>query len=291
MIFTGQEAHLVGADWFESKGRSDIGQALRSAPWAHTVGEDQYGAFADLRVGEAKQCLRWIMPGEFMMGSPEDEKGRFLDEEQHPVTIAKGFWMADTPCTQLLWSQVMGSNPSLFKNNPNNPVERVSWHDIQGFCARLGRFAPGLDADLPTEEEWEYACRAGTAGPRYGEIDDIAWHAGNSGEQTTNNQTHPVGLLEPNPWGLYDMLGNVWEWAGIMKNWLSVRNRGGAWDSRPQHARSARRVLMAGMDAKSFNLGFRFTIRTTGREHHGTIRLHRHRLNGLPEVLALKDRS
>ena len=207
MIFTGKEAHLVASDWFEDRGQALVAKALRSAPWAQTVGEDQYGVYADLRVGETKQRFRWIRPGSFIMGSPDDEKGRWDDEgPQHKVTFTKGFWMADTPCTQLLWSQVMGSNPSLFKNNPNNPVERVSWDDIQGFYARLGRFAPELNARLPSEEEWEYACRAGTALPRYGELDDIAWYAGNSGG------THPVGLKEPNPWGLYDMLGNVDEW-------------------------------------------------------------------------------
>ncbi len=207
MEFTGKEAHLVSSDWFEDRGQALVAKALRFAPWAQTVGEDGFGIYADLRVGEAKQRFRYIMPGSFIMGSPDDEKGRWDDEgPQHKVTFTKGFWMADTPCTQLLWSQVMGNSPSRFKS-PRRPVESVSWDDAQEFINALRSRVACLDAALPSEARWEYACRAGTAGPRYGELDDIAWWKGNSG-----GHTHPVGLKEPNPWGLYDMLGNVWEW-------------------------------------------------------------------------------
>ena len=250
MEFVGQEAHLVASDWFETKGQALVAEALRKAPWAHAVGEDGFGVYADLRVGAAKQRLRYIMPGEFLMGSPDDEEGRYPGEEQHSVTIAKGFWMANTPCTQKFWSWVQGVLHIHF-NNPNNPVECVSWHDAQEFCTKLGRFAPELNARLPSEAQWEYACRAGTAGPRYGELDDIAWWKGNSG-----GHTHPVGLLKPNPWGLYDMLGNVWECA---TNRYSMWMCGGSYGADKEDLRSSRH-WWSDMDVRLKFIGFRFII-------------------------------
>ncbi len=142
------------------------------------------------------------------MGSPESEEERFPDEgPQHRVTFTRGYWLADTPCTQALWVAVMGSNPSHFKQSLSLPVENVSWDDINSFLATLNAHCPMLNAALPTEAQWEYACRATSTGARYGDLDEIAWHETNSGEQT-----HEVGQKLANAWGLHDMLGNVWEW-------------------------------------------------------------------------------
>ena len=156
--------------------------------------------------------LVYIPAGSFLMGSPADttrskpetERGWVAPfEVQHQVTLTKGFYMAKHEVTQAQWKEVMGNNPSLFKNaGPNAPVDSVSWHDCQNFATRA---AGGLR--LPTEAEWEYACRAGTEGTYAADLDAIGWHDGNS-----DGTTHPVGQKKPNTWGLYDMHGNVREW-------------------------------------------------------------------------------
>jgi formylglycine-generating enzyme required for sulfatase activity len=176
------------------------------------------------------------------MGSPEGEAGRDKDEgPQHEVRISQGFWLFDTPCTQELWKAVMGNNPSRFQS-PDRPVEQVSWEDVQEFVQRIDERVPGLGLVLPTEAQWEYACRAGTQTATYmGDLeilgdnnapllDAIAWYGGNSGvgfeldngsdssdwpeKQYPHERagTRPVGLKKPNAWSLYDMLGNVLEW-------------------------------------------------------------------------------
>ena len=186
-------------------------------PWAVEWGHDQYGMFMAFGVGDVVQRLRHIHPGRFLMGSPESELGRFDGEgPQHEVELSEGYWLADTPCTQALWESVMSQNPSDFVG-PKHPVENVSWNDCQEFLRRLNEQVPGLHARLPSEAEWEYACRGGTSGATWvGELDGdktakvlypIAWYRGNS-----EGRTHPVGRKAANPFGLYDMLGNVWEW-------------------------------------------------------------------------------
>ena len=110
------------------------------------------------------QVLRWIPPGRFLMGSPESEAGRDEDETQHEVILTKGFWLADTVTTQELWQAVMGNNPSEFKAE-ERPVESVSWEDCQQFLAKINQVMPGLELRLPTEAQWEYACRAGSTTP------------------------------------------------------------------------------------------------------------------------------
>lgn len=169
----------------------------------------------DLGNGVTAVLIR-VPAGTVVMGSPETEDGRWQDERQRVVEIPKPFWIWETPVTQAQWQALMGNNPAYFKG-ADLPVESVSWHDCQEFNRRLTALLAAQFQDfqasvarLPTEEQWEYACRAGTTGPINvpgATVDQVAWHAGNSG-----GKTHPVKQKLPNPWGLYDMLGNVSEW-------------------------------------------------------------------------------
>ena len=137
-------------------------------PWASDQGDDDFGCWIDFKVAREVQRLRWIPPGEFLMGSPGNEPERFDDEcPQHRVRLTQGLWLADTACTQALWRAVMdGQNPADFKDDPNNPVEQVSHDDALQFLARLrDRLGHGAEPVLPTEAQWEYACRAGTTSP------------------------------------------------------------------------------------------------------------------------------
>ena len=149
--------------------------------------------------------LRLIQPGSFMIGSTEGD-----DDEKplHKVTITRPFYIGVHEVTQAQWQRVMGTNPAHFKG-PTRPVERVSWRDAQAFCRKLSE-KEGVRYRLPTEAEWEYACRAGTT---------TEWYWGDRWDETlawvgppTEGQTSPVGAGPPNPWGLYDTIGNVWEW-------------------------------------------------------------------------------
>jgi formylglycine-generating enzyme required for sulfatase activity len=158
----------------------------------------------------------WIKPGEFLMGSPVQEEERQTSEIQHSVLISKGFWMCDHEVTQQEFQNVMSYNPSFQPISPIHPVEGVDWEAAAKYCYRLTQIdrARGIIQEtqeyrLPTEAEWEYAARAGSTEPRYGEIDMIAWWRDNS-----NNQTQPIKGKQPNAWGLYDMIGNVSEWCG-----------------------------------------------------------------------------
>jgi formylglycine-generating enzyme required for sulfatase activity len=150
-----------------------------------------------------------ILAGTFIMGSPDsDTEAQPNGKPAHRVTISQPFYLGKYPVTQRQWEAVMGKNPSRFKGNPNYPVEHVSWGDAQAFLHHLNEREGKRDYRLPTEAQWEYACRAGTETPRYhADVSAIAWYEGNS-----NYQTHPVGQKLPNAWGLHDMLGNVWEW-------------------------------------------------------------------------------
>jgi formylglycine-generating enzyme required for sulfatase activity len=184
------------------------------AGWAEQ-GEDEYGRWAVLDVNGVRQRMRWIERGRFSMGSDNAAdmshlaKGWRRPGPVHSVTLSQGFWLADTECTQAMWEAVMGDNPSEFKS-PDRPVERVSWYDVQRFLTKLSELVGGPAFKLPTEAQWEYACRADTKTNTYGgpsrPLAEIAWYAANS------QQTSRVRQKGCNQWGLHDILGNVWEW-------------------------------------------------------------------------------
>jgi len=167
--------------------------------------------------GGVKLELCWIPSGEFRMGSPKSELGRWDKERRHSVTISQGFWMGKYQVTQAQWKSLMDTNPSEYKGD-NRPIEKVSWDDIQEFIRKLNA-KTGKHFCLPTSAEWEYACRAGTEtalnsgknltteSDNCPNLDEVAWYAENS-----NHRTHAVGQKKPNAWGLYDMHGNVEEW-------------------------------------------------------------------------------
>jgi formylglycine-generating enzyme required for sulfatase activity len=218
-----------------------------------------------------------IRPGRFLMGSPVSEKMRWEDEIQHEVVISRPFYMSRYEVTQKLYEKVMGTNPSGFKG-ADNPVENVSWHDAMAFCSEAG-LAAGRPLRLPTEAEWEYACRAGTQTPFYtGETigTDLANYDGRDiyGEGRKGRfrkRTTPVGSFKPNPWGLYDMHGNVWEWCldwygrypeGRVEDPKGAERgdcrvlRGGSWSNVPRYCRSATRYWIS-PNSRDLNVGFR----------------------------------
>jgi hypothetical protein len=125
--------------------------------------QDECGYYFDWVLQGVPQRFRWMQPGSFLMGSPKSELERSSDEIKHRVTFQQGFWMADTACTQALWYAVMGDNPANFTDNPENPIEQVSWDNVQIFLQRANDFVPDMVVRLPSEAEWEYACRAGTS--------------------------------------------------------------------------------------------------------------------------------
>ncbi|OQB39462.1 MAG: Serine/threonine-protein kinase pkn1 [Candidatus Hydrogenedentes bacterium ADurb.Bin179] len=202
----------------------------------------------------------WIPPGEFMMGSPNSEKGRYDNETpQHKRTIKEGFWLGKFEVTQEQWRKVMGNNPSYFKGD-FLPVEQVSWDDCQQFVAKLSRPGQGIFR-LPSEAEWEYACRAGAGtryywgpDPAYSQIREYAWY-----DACSEGRTHPGGLKRPNAWNLYDMAGNVWEWCeddyhesyhGAPRDgraWVDIPRvstkvpRGGSWETQALNCRTTDR--------------------------------------------------
>ena len=255
----------------EAEARAKAEPAWRK-PWMTSCGQDQCSAWATAQIAGVEVKFRFCPPGRFTMGSPESEEGRLSGEgPQHEVELTRGLWLGEMLVTQRLWQAVMGSNPSEFKG-PERPVECVSWDGCTGFLGKANGTQPGLEVRLPTEAEWEYACRAGTTGPTYRGVNDaktldaIAWYGANSGRET-----HPVGKKAANPWGLYDMLGNVWEWCS---DWLAAYaagrtvdptgpatgskrvNRGGSWYDVARVARAAGRDAGA-PDSQHDILGFR----------------------------------
>lgn len=224
------------------------------------------GARKTVVVNGVEFAFRWVPAGSFVMGSPLTEPGRFDDETPHKATLTKGFWIMETETTQKQWSAVMGDNPSRFKDE-SKPVECVSWSDCQEFCKKCSQL--GLKLQLPTECQWEYACRAGSAGAYPGDLEKTTWYADNCG-----GKTQPVGSKEPNAWGLYDMTGNVWEWCA---DWYGAYEnkdvtdstgpqtgsfrlfRGGGWHESANYCRCATRGY-SDPDYQDGNFGFRCII-------------------------------
>jgi formylglycine-generating enzyme required for sulfatase activity len=211
---------------------------------------------------QARPGMVWIPGGKFLMGSPEGV-GNLNEHPQHEVRV-DGFYMDTTEVTQKQYKRVMGENPSHFKDCPTCPVENVTWHEARTYCEKMGK-------QLPTEAQWEYACRAGSASINYWtdtSAQDYAWYRDNSGQKT-----HPVGQKKPNNYGLYDMIGNVWEWCG---DWFDSTYyekkvsdnpkgpdsdmhrifRGASWQSDPSVLRSAARDGAVPED-QSYLFGFR----------------------------------
>lgn len=210
-----------------------------------------------------------IAPGEFTMG--DSDMG-----PPHRVTISRPFFLGATEVTQAQWTAVMGSNPSYFKGD-TLPVETVSWDEAMAFCQKLterersaGRLPAGWEFTLPTEAQWEFACRAGTTGDYAGDLDAMAWYDKNSG-----SKTHPVGTKQANAWGLSDMHGNVWEWcadwygssypggsvpdpSGAVSGSNRV-SRGGSWGFSAVDCRSAFRGYVE-PGFRHGNLGFRLAL-------------------------------
>jgi formylglycine-generating enzyme required for sulfatase activity len=210
----------------------------------------------------------WIPPDNFMMGSPEDEPGRFSDETLHKVILTEGFYMQTTEVTQAQWTAVMGSNPSYFDEcGPDCPVENVSWEDAQSFLKKLNGRGGDYEYRLPTEAQWEYACRAGTTtryhtGDSEADLARAGWYGGNSG-----GKTHPVGQKEANAFGLHDMHGNVWEWCA---DWFGGYPSGPVTDPTGPES-GARRVLRGGSwvsTARGCRSAYRGRDTPVGRDQH-----------------------
>ena len=209
----------------------------------------------------------YVAPGTFTMGSLSTGKGQHDNEEQHRVTLTKGFWLGKYEVTQEQWQSVMGTNPSHFKGE-KHPIERVSWEDCQLFIKRVNATL-NYCVRLPTEAEWEYACRAGTTGAYggNGDLNDMGWYGANSG-----GETHCVGQKQANAWGFHDMHGNVGEWCN---DWYEYSYggdttdpkgpayarcrvvRGGSWFYIASCCRSATRFGNCSPEARSQMTGFR----------------------------------
>ncbi|MCL2120235.1 MAG: formylglycine-generating enzyme family protein [Planctomycetaceae bacterium] len=228
--------------------------------------------------------FRWCPAGTFMMGSPEDEKERESNETQHQVTLTSGFWLLETPVTQAMWKGVMGSNSGAFQEK-NFPVNCVSWTDCQAYVEKLNalKLAPsGYRFSLPTEAQWEYACRAGTTTPFHfgialnGDKANCTGHFpyGTTTKGTSLDRTSEVGAYPANAWGLFDMHGNVWEWcldwkedypAGEVTDPVGPVTgaerviRGGSWCSSAGACRSAYRYSCEQFDSH-WVLGLRLVI-------------------------------
>lgn len=235
-------------------------------------------AAKNFEIPDLQLHLIWVEPGTFSMGSrPEDAS----DKAETPltrVTFTHGFWLGRTEVTQAQYRAITGDNPSHFADEGSGaPVERVSWIEAMAYCDKLtkreqaaGRLPGNYVYTLPTEAQWEYACRAGTTGPYAGEVEKMSWYDLNSA-----GATHPVARRQPNDWGFYDMAGNVLEWCA---DWYGNYSggavtdptgpgegffrmaRGGSWRSKMEIGRSAARSG-ASPARQDYTLGFRLALR------------------------------
>lgn len=260
---------------YESHQRDPRAPAEFPPPWASAWGDDPYGLWADIAILGVVQRMRWIEPGEFIMGSPRKEDGRdFEAGPPHRVVLSDGIWLADTLCSQALWQTAMdGGNPSHFEG-AHLPVERVTWDEVQDFLSVVNTLHPDtVHCELPTEAQWEYACRADT---------DTAYSWGDEADPSRANlpgsvsKTTPCKEYPPNPWGLYDMHGNLFEWCadspriyrdhtvidphGGTEGKVRVM-RGGSWLDAAGLGRSAAR-LDEPHDRRAKDVGFRFVLMT-----------------------------
>lgn len=232
----------------------------------------------DFQLLDLGLTMKWIPPGSFDLGSSDDEDSRGVDEGPLTrVTLSRGYWIGRTEVTQMQWFAVMGRERGRFRG-PVLPVEQVSWHEAMEFCRRItaaeraaGRLPAGYVYSVPTEAQWEYAAEAGVPEGVPGNVNEQAWHDQNSG-----GSTHPVAQKHPNRWGLYDSLGNVWEWCadwyapypgGSAIDYTGPRegesgskvNRGGSWWAGPRGQRTANRYRDMSQNGND-DLGFRLAL-------------------------------
>ncbi|GDY14950.1 hypothetical protein LBMAG53_38280 [Planctomycetota bacterium] len=183
-------------------------QSLRDGPpWASASGQDEYGKWADLKIGDVVTRLRLIKAGRFTMGSPVDEPERSPDEAQHRVTISRGFWLGESAVTQALWQQIMGKNPAYFTDDANRAVDTVSWQDCQEFFTKLNGQLRGVAFTFPTEAQWEYACRAGSTTPF-----NFATKYDTERNTYCLKKDNNEESWRLNAWGLKDMHTGIGEW-------------------------------------------------------------------------------
>ncbi|WP_338413608.1 SUMF1/EgtB/PvdO family nonheme iron enzyme [uncultured Sphaerotilus sp.] len=244
--------------------------------WAVRAGErDEFETpWADIEVNGVAQRMRWIKPGTFRMGCDLVDPNEFdYEDPQHQVTLTRGYWLADTACTQGLWQAMTGENPSHFNDGADLPVEMVSWDDVVGLFLLDLTQQLGVQAALPTEAQWEYACRAGTQ-TAYSFGQSLTEDQANFGQSWENGLTVSVKDRPANRWGLHQMHGNVWEWckgscreykAEAVEDPPDCRSkerralRGGSYREADVQARSASRYEHD-RDFASPDYGFRFVL-------------------------------
>lgn len=245
------------------------------ATWASEWGQDEIGLWMTLDYKGVQQVFRWLLPGRFEMGSAN---GQTNEQPVHRVQISQGFWLAETTVTQALWQVVMGESPSRFKGE-SLPVDSVSWEDAQVFIQTLRQQVPNLPLRLPTEAQWEYACRAGTQ-TAYSFGDNITQDQAHFSQHEFGDakSTIAVKAKPANTWGLYQMHGNIWEWCadGYQADYYQYSPnhdpqgpsephtarvlRGGSWFSlKPENLRSAGRRSGTPGNRPS-GIGFRLSL-------------------------------
>lgn len=267
---------MAAAAWGIKKGIESSGVSWEQAglgaaktAMSKSIFEGKLGGILEVLLGEdVKQAFCFVPAGSFTMGNSFGNEGLESRESLVQVTITQPFWLARTEVTQAQWKVVMGGVPSSFKG-ANLPVESITWHDAQDFIERMnstGTLPAGWKWALPTEAQWEYACRAGqTQHYSGGSLDESGWYSGNS-----NGRTHEVALMQPNPWGLHDLNGNVSEWCadwygaelaggmdpqGCAWGFLRVR-RGGSWGDGASKCSSMHRDRLS-PDVRDSLVGFR----------------------------------